>query len=64
MTDSHRLEEVGDGTFASERMLSYPAPQVFAAFAQPDLLARWWGQMASPTALRCSSSSPAGAGSL
>jgi uncharacterized protein YndB with AHSA1/START domain len=43
MTTLHSAEDLGDGTFSSQRMLAYPVPQVFAAFARPDLLARWWG---------------------
>jgi uncharacterized protein YndB with AHSA1/START domain len=43
MTASRSAEDLGDGTFSSQRLLAYPAQQVFAAFAQPDLLARWWG---------------------
>lgn len=43
MTSSHHAEAGHDGTFSSQRTLAYPIEQVFAAFAQPDLLARWWG---------------------
>jgi uncharacterized protein YndB with AHSA1/START domain len=30
-------------TFSTERVLPFSPPQVFQAFARPDLLARWWG---------------------
>jgi len=29
--------------FNTDRVLPYTAPQVFDAFARPELLARWWG---------------------
>ena len=32
-----------EGTFQSQRVLSHPPREVYDAFAQPDLLARWWG---------------------
>jgi uncharacterized protein YndB with AHSA1/START domain len=30
-------------TFRSRRVLPYTPPQIFDAFARPELLARWWG---------------------
>jgi uncharacterized protein YndB with AHSA1/START domain len=32
-----------EATFCSHRVIPYPPPQVFDAFARPELLARWWG---------------------
>lgn len=32
-----------DGVFSSSRLFPFTPPQVFAAFANADLLARWWG---------------------
>jgi len=43
MSDSATPADPADGTFASQRLLAHPAAQVYAAFARPDLLSRWWG---------------------
>ena len=32
-----------DAVMRTERLLPFDAPTIFAAFANPDLLARWWG---------------------
>jgi uncharacterized protein YndB with AHSA1/START domain len=32
-----------DATFRSQRVLPYPPAAIFAAFARPELLAKWWG---------------------
>lgn len=32
-----------DGVFTTHRVLPYPAADIFAAFANPACLARWWG---------------------
>ena len=32
-----------DGVCATSRLLSFPREKVFAAFAQPNVLATWWG---------------------
>lgn len=38
-----RESNPASATVATERVLAAPVRAVFAAFAQPDLLARWWG---------------------
>src|SRR5689334_2619220 len=32
-----------DAVFSTERVISFPPDQIFAAFEHPDRLARWWG---------------------
>lgn len=37
------MSERDDATFRTERLIPYSRDAVFAAFADADLLARWWG---------------------
>ncbi|MFM2276477.1 MAG: hypothetical protein RL211_2349 [Pseudomonadota bacterium] len=37
------LADVERRSIVTERMLDFPREQVFAAWTQPELLARWWG---------------------
>jgi uncharacterized protein YndB with AHSA1/START domain len=43
MTSLPFADDPADGSFSTRRALAAPVEQVFAAFARPDLLARWWG---------------------
>lgn len=40
---SQRPSPRDDATFRSQRVMAVPPERVFEAFAQPELLARWWG---------------------
>src|SRR3954463_12614241 len=43
MDTSQKPEISHDATFRSHRTIPFTPEQVFAAFARPELLARWWG---------------------
>lgn len=43
MTISQRPGYWDGATFRNRRLLPHPPQRVFEAFAQPELLARWWG---------------------
>jgi uncharacterized protein YndB with AHSA1/START domain len=43
MATADDLEHSPGANFCSQRVLPYAPEAVFAAFARPDLLARWWG---------------------
>ena len=43
MTTSTSAPPLRAATFQTSRLLPFPHQQVFAAFAQPQRLARWWG---------------------
>jgi uncharacterized protein YndB with AHSA1/START domain len=43
MTNPHTPDDPESSTFRTARMLPYPPSAIFAAFARPEVLARWWG---------------------
>jgi uncharacterized protein YndB with AHSA1/START domain len=43
MATAHDSGGPNGASFRSDRVLPYPTPSVFEAFARPELLARWWG---------------------
>ncbi|HET9317632.1 MAG TPA: SRPBCC family protein [Vicinamibacteria bacterium] len=43
MSDTPKPADPDRAPFRTERVLPHPPQAVFAAFARPELLARWWG---------------------
>jgi uncharacterized protein YndB with AHSA1/START domain len=43
MDSSYGSDNRDGAIFRTRRILPYPRPQVFDAFAEPAILARWWG---------------------
>ncbi len=47
-----RFERIGDLELAATRLFAAPAPAVFAAWTQPDLMMQWWAPKSMGAPLR------------
>jgi uncharacterized protein YndB with AHSA1/START domain len=47
-----QFERIGDLELAATRLFEAPAPAVFAAWTQPDLMMRWWAPKSMGVPLR------------